>query len=57
MPERDLHIAAYDVSEARRLREALNVLKGYRVWRRSWPCGRGRCGQRRDFCLNVCDKI
>ena len=29
MPERDLHIAAYDVSEARRLREALNVLKGY----------------------------
>lgn len=27
--ERSLYIAAYDISDARRLREALRVLKGY----------------------------
>ena len=29
MTTRALHIAAYDVSDARRLRDALRVLKGY----------------------------
>ena len=29
MPKRSLYIAAYDVSDAGRLREALYVLKGY----------------------------
>ena len=29
MPQRRLHIAAYDVSDDRRLREALKALKGY----------------------------
>lgn len=29
MPERDLYIAAYDISAPRRLRAALHILKGY----------------------------
>ncbi len=29
MTERSLHIAAYDVSDDRRLRDALKILKGY----------------------------
>lgn len=29
MPQRALHIAAYDISDASRLRHALHVLKGY----------------------------
>ena len=29
MPMRTLHIAAYDISDKRRLRRALHVLKGY----------------------------
>jgi len=29
MPQRALHIAAYDISDASRLRRALYVLKGY----------------------------
>jgi CRISPR-associated protein Cas2 len=33
MPHRHLHIAAYDVSDDRRLRDALKVLKGYAAGR------------------------
>jgi CRISPR-associated protein Cas2 len=33
MPNRPLYIAAYDVSDDRRLREALKILKGYAAGR------------------------
>jgi CRISPR-associated protein Cas2 len=33
MPQRRLHIAAYDISDDRRLREALKILKGYAAGR------------------------
>lgn len=33
MPQRHLHIAAYDISDDRRLRDALIILKGYAAGR------------------------